>query len=187
MQERDSKMNIYIYNCPNTFNYGSMMMGENFISYFNKVTSKKNSYYVESMNEININRLKEATSISEIYSVSMNSMFQEQLNKLDYVLAYIKIKRIISDFANKIDLVVVLGGDDFTEDYGWKVPLMNAIKFNILKKENLAVVMLGQTMGPYHSFRKPAMKYLLNRIDAIYSRDPVTYNYLESFGLKIYI
>ena len=32
-------MNIYVYNCPNTFNYGSMMMGENFISAFNKITN----------------------------------------------------------------------------------------------------------------------------------------------------
>lgn len=34
-------MKVYIYNCSNTFNYGSMMMGENFISYFNEITKAK--------------------------------------------------------------------------------------------------------------------------------------------------
>lgn len=184
MQERDSKMNIYIYNCPNTFNYGSMMMGENFISYFNNVTGKKNNYYVETMDEVNIERLRNATNIKEIYSVKMNSLFKKDLSKYDYILSYYKVKRVISDFVNKIDLVVVLGGDDFTEDYGWKVPLMNAIKFNILKNEGLIVVMLGQTMGPYHLFRKPAMKHLLNKIDKIYTRENITYNYLKNLGLN---
>jgi len=177
-------MNIYIYNCPNTFNYGSMMMGENFISYFNNVTGKKNNYYVETMDEVNIERLRNATNIKEIYSVKMNSLFKKDLSKYDYILSYYKVKRVISDFVNKIDLVVVLGGDDFTEDYGWKVPLMNAIKFNILKNEGLIVVMLGQTMGPYHLFRKPAMKHLLNKIDKIYTRENITYNYLKNLGLN---
>jgi hypothetical protein len=54
-------LNIYIYNCPNTFNYGSMMMGENFISYFNEATGVENNYYVETMDEINIQRLINST------------------------------------------------------------------------------------------------------------------------------
>jgi len=161
-----------------------MMMGENFISYFNNVTGKKNNYYVETMDEVNIERLRNATNIKEIYSVKMNSLFKKDLSKYDYILSYYKVKRVISDFVNKIDLVVVLGGDDFTEDYGWKVPLMNAIKFNILKNEGLIVVMLGQTMGPYHLFRKPAMKHLLNKIDKIYTRENITYNYLKNLGLN---
>ncbi|PRR84089.1 polysaccharide pyruvyl transferase family protein [Clostridium vincentii] len=177
-------MNIYIYNCSNTFNYGSMMMGENFISYFNKITGTKNNYYLETVEEINIKRIIEATGINEIYSVGMNSLFKEELNKYDYMFSYMKFKKVISGFANGIDLVIVLGGDDFTEYYGWKSPIVNGIKLNLLKKEGLKVVMFGQTMGPYHSFRKPIMKQLLSKIDKIYPRDPITYNYLKEFGLK---
>ena len=177
-------MNIYVYNCPNTFNYGSMMMGENFISSFNKITGKKNKYYVETDDEVNITRLKEATGINEIYAVQQNSLFKAETIKNDYILGYLRMKNIISDFINKIDLVVILGGDDFTEDYGWKRPIVNGIKFNILKREGLKVVMLGQTMGPYESFRKPVMKFLLSKIDKIYPRDPITYNYLSEMGLK---
>ncbi|MCB2293949.1 polysaccharide pyruvyl transferase family protein [Clostridium algoriphilum] len=177
-------MNIYVYNCPNTFNYGSMMMGENFVSYFNKITGEKNNYFVETDDEVNITRLREATEINEIYPVLQNSLFKEGTSKKDYICGYLRMKNIISDFIKKIDLVVVLGGDDFTEDYGWKRPIVNGIRFNILKREGLKVVMLGQTMGPYESFRKPVMKYLLSKIDKIYPRDPITYKYLDELGLK---
>lgn len=177
-------MNIYVYNCPNTFNYGSMMMGENFISYYNKMTGEKNNYYVETDDQINIKRLQEATGISEIYLVEQNSLFKLDTTKNDYILGYFRLKNVISDFIKKIDLVVVLGGDDFTEDYGWKRPIVNGIRFNMLKREGLKVVMLGQTMGPYQSFRKPVMKYLLSKIDKIYPRDPITYKYLNEIGLK---
>jgi len=177
-------MNIYVYNCPNTFNYGSMMMGENFISSFNKLTNNNNKFYVETDDEINITRLKEATGINDIYAVKQNSLFKADTEKNDYILGYLKMKNIISEFIKKIDLVVILGGDDFTEDYGWKRPIVNGIKFNILKREGLKVVMLGQTMGPYESFRKPIMKFLLSKIDKIYPRDPITYNYLSEMGLS---
>lgn len=177
-------MNIYIYNCSNTYNYGSMMMGENFISYFNKITETKNNYYVETVDETNIKRLIEATDINEIYPVDMNSLFKKKLNKYDYMFSYMKFKKVISDFANEIDLVIALGGDDFTEDYGWKGPIIHAVMFNLLKIEGLKVVMLGQTMGPYHSFRKPVMKKLLSKVDNIYPRDPITYNYLRGFRLN---
>lgn len=161
-----------------------MMMGENFICYFNKITVTKNNYYVETLDGRNIERLKEATNINEIYSVDMNSLFKEGLNKYDYMFSFLKLKKVISDFANDIDLVIILGGDDFTEDYGWQGPIINAIKFNLLKRVGLKIVMLGQTMGPYRSFRKQIMKQLLMKIDKIYPRDPLSYNYLKGLGLK---
>lgn len=177
-------MNVYIYNCSNTFNYGSMMMGENFISYFDNISGVKNKYYVETLNEVNIRRLKKATQVSEIYPVKMNALFNENIGKSDLIYGYFGMKNVSSDLIKRIDLVVVLGGDDFTEDYGWKPPIRNTLKFNILKRKGLKVVMLGQTMGPYKSFRKPIMKYLLNKIDKIYPRDPITYKYLSNMGLK---
>lgn len=161
-----------------------MMMGENFISYFNKVTGAVNNYYVETEDEINIIRLKNATGINEIYPVTIDSLFNKGLDKFDYLLSQMKFKKVLSDFARKIDLAVVLGGDDFTEDYGWKDPLLSTIRFNLLRREGIKVVMLGQTMGPYRSFRKPAMKILLRKINKIYPRDKLTYNYLMSLGLK---
>lgn len=177
-------MNIYIFNCSNTYNYGSMMMGENFISYFNQISGTKNHYFIETQEEVNVERLKKATNVEGIKSISMNSLFNKGLKKFDYLLSYIKLKKITSELTNEIDMVVILGGDDFTEDYGWQGPLFNLIKFNLIKREGLKVVMLGQTMGPYYSFRKPMMKYFLSKIDQIYPRDPITYDYLKLINLK---
>ena len=158
-------MNIYICNCPNTFNYGSMMMGENFISYFDKVSKERNKYYIETDDEINIKRLRYATGNSDIYFTQINSLFKEGINKHDYIYCYYGLKDIFSDFIKQVDMVVVLGGDDFTEDYGWKGPIKNAIRFNLIRKTGLKLVMFGQTMGPYYSFRKPIMKNLLGKIE----------------------
>lgn len=160
------------------------MMGENFISYFSRVSQAKNTYYVETDDETNIIRLIKATGIEEIYPVRMNSLFKENLTKFDYILAFGKCKKITSDFVRKADLVVVLGGDDFTEAYGWRGPVINGIKFNALRRAGRKVVMLGQTIGPFLSFRKRLMHSLLRKIDKIYPRDPVTYKYLSDLGLK---
>lgn len=176
-------MNIYIYNLSNTYNYGSMMMGENFIYYYNNLTKTKNNFYVETNNNDNIIRLREATGIKEIYSVEFDSLFNKDTSKLDYIFGFLGMKNPFSTFSKDINLVIVLGGDDFTEDYGWRGPIINAIKFYLLVKSGINVVMLGQTMGPYYSFRKPVMKNLLSKINKIYPRDPITFKYLQGLGL----
>ncbi|MDF2999968.1 MAG: polysaccharide pyruvyl transferase family protein [Bacillota bacterium] len=177
-------MNIYIFNCSNTFNYGSMMMGENFISYFNAVSGKRHAYYLETDDEINIQRLKYATRYDEIHRVEFNSLFVKGFCRYDYLPGLLNLKKTVSAFARRIDLAVVLGGDDFTEDYGWKAPVLYGIQFVLLRKAGLRVVMLGQTMGPFRSFRVPIMRWLLGRINKIYTRDPLTLNYLDGLGLK---
>ncbi len=177
-------MNIYIYNCSNTYNYGSMMMGENFISYFNMVTGKTNRYYVETEDEINVTRLKDATGINEIYPVAMNSLFRSGLNKIDYLMAFAGLKKVSSDFAKMIDMAIVLGGDDFTEDYGFAGPVVSAFLFDLFIKGGGRLVMLSQTIGPFHSYRTPAMKYLLRKVDRIFTRDKKSCEYLRSIGLK---
>jgi len=177
-------MNIYIYNCNNTFNYGSMMMGENFISYLDKISKTKNKYFVETNDNVNTKRLREATGLKNIHSADMDSLFKRKLTKYDYIYSYIKIKKMTSNLATEMDLIIVLGGDDFTEDYGWKRPVLNAIKLVLLKRAGLNVVMIGQSMGPYYLYRKPIMKSLLKKLDNIYARDAITYKYLEGLGLK---
>lgn len=160
------------------------MMCENFISYSNKILGNDNKYFVETDDEINILRLKNATKIENIHAVRMDSLFNKGIKKIDYLKSYSGLKNVIDKSSKEIDLVVVLGGDDFTEDYGWKGPILNAIKFNLLKRAGLKVIMIGQTMGPYENFREPIMKHLLSKLDMIYPRDPLTYEYLKKINLK---
>jgi colanic acid/amylovoran biosynthesis protein len=161
-----------------------MMMGENFIKYFNEINTTRNKFYFETDNYENIDRLKKASEFKHVYQVKPNGLFNGNIKKIDYLLGLFKIKDISSELCHDIDLIVVLGGDDFTEDYGWKGPILNAIKFAALSKNEKKVIMLGQTMGPYKSFRKYIMKKLLGTINGIYPRDPLTYKYLESLGLS---
>lgn len=177
-------MKVYVLNCSNTFNYGSMMMGENFIKYFNEINTTRNMFYFETDNCENIERLKNASEFEHIYQVNSNGLFVRNISKFDYLLGLFDMKYVLSDLFIDIDLIVVLGGDDFTEDYGWKGPLLNAIKFNILSAKGKNVVMLGQTMGPYKSYRKYIMKKLLSDISHIFPRDPLTFDYLKSLRFK---
>lgn len=177
-------MNIYVLNCSNTFNYGSMMMGENFIKYFNEMNTAHNNFYFETNDYENIERLKKASEYEHVFQVKPNGLFNDNIKKIDYLLGLLKLKYISSNLYQDIDLIIVLGGDDFTEDYGWKGPILNAIKFTILSRNGKKVIMLGQTMGPYKSFRKHIMKNLLGTVSGIYPRDPLTYEYLKSLGLS---
>lgn len=177
-------MNIYIYKCANTYNYGSMMMGENFISKFNEITGEKHNYYVEAYEEENVERLKEATNIEEIYPVKMNHLFKEGTEKYDFIYGYLGLKNIIADSINDFDLAIVLGGDDFSEDYGWIGAVINAFKYNALRKAGMKVVMVGQSIGPFYSFRKPLMKFLLSRLEKIYTRETITYYSLINKGFR---
>ena len=56
-------MNILIKNIPNTYNYGSMMMAENIISYLNKYAKIKINYFTEAQSEEDILRLKNNVNI----------------------------------------------------------------------------------------------------------------------------
>lgn len=177
-------MNIYLINCQNTYNYGSMMMCENFIHYSRRFASDKNiRYYVETESSEHIQRLIEATGIDTIYPVRLNALFIETLNGRLLAEGFLGIRKIVTSLAGQMDLAIVLGGDDFTEDYGWKGPVRQALKLNVLKRHGLPVILLGQTMGPFQSFRRPVMRWLLKSMDRIYARDGITCRYLADLGL----
>ena len=178
-------MNIYVTNCPNTFNYGSMMMAENFIKEFNANSRGTHNYYLETTEKVNTERLIKATGYKQIFPVKIDAIFKDNLTRYDYLLGYFGLKNNVgTSILGKTDLIIVLGGDDYTEDYGWKGPVINALKLVNLQKQGKRVIMLGQTMGPYHSFRKPIMGHLLKKIDRIYPRDRITNDYLDNLGLK---
>ncbi len=177
-------MNLYLYNCSNTYNYGSMMMAENFITWLDRVSGEDHRYYVETGALEHVTRLKAATGSTQVVMSPLNALFADRISKLDYLLALAGRKSVLKEGRPALDMVVVLGGDDLTEDYGWKGPLMQAVKLVLLQRSGLKVVLLGQTMGPYGSWRRPLMARLLGRLDRILPRDPITHRYLSGMGLS---
>ena len=64
---------ILIMNTYNTYNYGSMMMAENFISYLIN-HGLRADFYIENTTRDNLIRLKEATSYNNIFGDEMLSV-----------------------------------------------------------------------------------------------------------------
>ena len=60
-------MNVLIKNISNTYNYGSMMMAENLITYLVKNINKNINFYIDADKEEHSNRLKEATNYNNIF------------------------------------------------------------------------------------------------------------------------
>lgn len=177
-------MNIYILNASNTYNYGSMMMAENFIHYFDQISGMKNTYHVETEDPENtLARLKAATGAEQLRCPLPGSLYQGgQASKKDLLAALFLRKDIVSGFAGEIDALIILGGDDYTEDYGWRTLVSQLIRLNALKRK-LKTYLIGQTMGPFYSFRKPLARFFLRKADGILARDRITYEYLTGMGL----
>jgi len=178
-------MNIYLLNAPNTYNYGSMMMAENFIYYFDKACNTRNEYYVETDDlESTRERLRNATGMDNIHTVPTGSLYHNShISRKAMIKGVLSNKGMLSDFAYKMDAVVVLGGDDYTEDYGWRALVSQLLKLNIVTGHK-KVYFIGQTMGPFHSFRLPIARHFLSKAEKIYVRDKITFEYLKGMKLK---
>ncbi len=178
-------MNIYILNASNTYNYGSMMMAENFIHYFNAQSGAENSYYVETDDIENTqSRLRMATGLESITAVPMGSLYGKgAISKKELLLSLLLKMNILSELAMKMNIVIVLGGDDYTEDYGWRALVSQLLRINVIAGR-MKVYFIGQTMGPFYTFRKLLARYFLSKADAVMVRDRITYDYLKKLGLR---
>jgi colanic acid/amylovoran biosynthesis protein len=177
-------MNIYILNASNTYNYGSMMMAENFIHYFEAESNSQNTYYVETDDIDNTHsRLEQATGLEGITAVPMGSLYRKgAISKKELLLSLLLKMHVLSDLAMKMNIVVVLGGDDYTEDYGWRALVSQLLRINVIAGR-MKVYFIGQTMGPFYSFRRLLARYFLSKADAVMVRDRITYEYLQKLGL----
>lgn len=168
-------MKILISHIPNTYNYGSMMMAENVITYLNKNIKKEQvEYYTDCRTDGDITRLKQATNYDKIYKDDI--ICKKSKSKLD------KIKNILfagsyNKKASKYyDLIIVLGGDDFSEFYmnNWIQKILVTKEILDMKKLNKKnnVILLGQTIGPYTGIRKKIARKVFSKIK-LYTRDDI--------------
>lgn len=177
-------MNILIKNLSNTFNYGSMMMGENLITYMNMFSRNEINYYIDTDSSIHINRLKKATGYSKIYK---DDVFIKECKSSSKVIKKINrelAKRIqFLKYNKKYDYVFILGGDDFSEEY-YDVKTEGKYILHMLKdlemlNKFVPIYMIGQTIGPYTGKRKKLASRVFNKIK-LYTRDEKNFEYLSN-------
>lgn len=185
-------MKLLVLHIPNTLNYGSMMMAENFIFYLNRelLEERLELIIITPKPEETRKRLLKALEPA-IKNITINTIESQKIyhgNKIEKALAMLlglRVNKVLSPIALSVDGVVVLGGDDFSEDYGYIGPLFDLMMFNRFVRSGIDVVMCGQTIGPFYSWRKPLFKYLFGKVSEIVARDPITFEYLFSeFKLK---
>lgn len=178
-------MRVFLKNIHNSYNYGSMMMAENVITYLNKnLAEEELEYYTEAKTESDLERLIEATNYKKIFRnpVSDTRVMTEKIKYVRYIERKIRVKMKLNKLAEFYDAIIILGGDDYAETY-YKLPQANdAIKANFrnLKKLSMLtkVFMVGQTIGPYTGKRVKWASDAFVDID-IYSRDDVSAKYVK--------
>lgn len=172
-------MNILLLDSGNTYNYGSMMMAENFIYYSQQNSEEKHNYYVSTNDEIHIERLKDATGMDRIYKTDISKIFKVKPLSIAYMLYKLFGLSIHSDMYKKMDRVVFLGGDDFTEIYGMKQLLVFLCFADALKVKGVSIALVGQSVGPFRKSIEKFALHVLRRMDLISLREPDSLKYLQ--------
>lgn len=184
-------MKLLVYNIPNTLNYGSMMMAENLFYYLARKLGENalELLVVTPKAEETCSRLSAALG-QKVRNVTIKAIHPSE------VITGRKIARILSQVTGvgfkdrllpevqEIDGLVVLGGDDFTEDGGYLGPMGLLVRFMGFANIGKKVIMCGQTIGPFYSWRELIVKQLFKTVTKIIARDPITYRYLTD-GLKL--
>ncbi len=183
------KPRIAILHAHNTLNYGNMMMCENAIYYLSKFLRNASfvvpSDYVKETED----RLKEATGCNNIlvrprtisspilnkFPNRMSSIFNQMLFR------YRKMTKVLAG----CNVVIILGGDDISEYYGVMRLMDILLRLWYLKKAHKRIYLLGQTIGPLNSCMIPLARAVLGKMDRIYHRGPLSYNYVTNvLGVK---
>ncbi|MEQ5318740.1 polysaccharide pyruvyl transferase family protein [Providencia vermicola] len=176
-------MNILIMRASNSKNYGSLMMVANYVYYMQK-NENNIKFIVDNVENDGLERIKEAANYNNITSfkelgIKLRPNCQNR-NKIIKTMMYfnysMKFGRMIKNL--NVDRVIQLGGDDFSEYYSIKALFIEILKIVSLKNNKIDVTLIGQTMGPFSSWRIPLIKTLFRNIK-IYTRDRTNYEYLK--------
>lgn len=182
-------MNILLKNMSNTLNYGSMMMGENLISEMTKRTDVQLNFYIDTENQVHVERLRKATGYQRIFSDTQSSinLITKNIRVVRYFEKRLRNSSILKRLTKFYQAVIILGGDDYAETY-FNFPKDNLLFssiFNDIRKlsEMIPVYMISQSIGPFSSERETLVSQCFSKVK-IYSRDPVSHQYVtEKLGL----
>lgn len=175
------KKKILIFQFPNLNNYGTGMMGLVTIQEISRRLGAENvEYHIDFDEYADLNEIKneldgyhhikkyDAKKVKRISKIK-----NTYLRKIKYIGNFISGQDI-----KEFDLVVILGGDGFSEEYG-STAYIEFVKL-WLYSFRTKIVMLGQTMGPFDNWKnRLAVNFLLKKIN-IFTRDSWCYNYLKN-------
>lgn len=151
-------------------------MATNIISQLNN-NLKNAEFFVDCFTQDDLDRLKKETNIRNIYFRKENDIIANNI-----FTKIFKMLQIIKNDSKFYDLEIVLGGDDISEYYGKKQWLKNFI-FMYIRHKKIPTYYIGQTIGPFTSYRKILARISLNQAK-IYTRDDECYEYLKKIGIK---
>ncbi|URQ86600.1 polysaccharide pyruvyl transferase family protein [Pseudoalteromonas sp. SCSIO 43088] len=175
-------MKVLIMRASNTKNYGSLMMVANYIRLY-KDKYPESSFIVDNVEVDGLDRIIQSSGVEEIESFKTleiplrpeckgNGNITKLFKYASYSLGFGKL---ISNVG--VDKVVQLGGDDFSEYYSIKALTIEFLKLQSMISKGISISLVGQTMGPFSSWRKVWAKNLLSKV-SIYSRDYNSAKYL---------
>lgn len=178
------KMKIRIEHTSNPLNYGTNMMVTNFMYYLDKESGIKNKYFLDVTSNEDLQKYRneyiegnmEKHLIDYDFTYAKN-IFQRISNKAkrDLYNNYATLN-LINKRIKEIDKLIVLGGDDLSEYYSIKALKKEFFRISHIKKKK-EVILVGQTIGPFHDERIELAKLCFENVN-IYSRDPWTTRYL---------
>jgi colanic acid/amylovoran biosynthesis protein len=183
------EISIGIVNAHNTLNYGSMMMCENTIFYLSKILPNVSFIVLSDFVEETENRLKRATGCKNI-SVRPRTISSPMVkgisNKMSFIVDQVMLRyKNLNRILDNCKVIIVLGGDDIAEYYGIIRLVDILLRLRYLKRADKKVYLLGQTIGPVHSWRLALAGGVLSKMDRIYHRGPLSYNYVTNvLGIK---
>ena len=183
-----TELKIGILHAPNTLNYGSMMLCENAIYYLSKIIPNVSFIVLSNFVEETEARLKDAIGFD-----NMGVRHQtppSQINRISNKLSFLVDKVVfrygnLTKQLNDCSMIIVLGGDDISEYYGIFKLLDMLLRLRYLKRAGKKIYLLGQSIGPIHSWRIVLARRVLATMDKIYHRGSRSYNYVtDVLGVK---
>lgn len=183
---------IHISHIPNTFNYGSAMMAIALIDHLARLCPEDLVFYTDASSPEDLERLRASTGLSNIHVLppydggfTRPAEWKDMplLKKLFYLPSWVKEWKEKHDYLVKnADFVVILGGDDLSEYYGIRGLFFEMVNIMYLSNK-IPLFLLGQTIGPFFSYRKKLASIALSKAN-IFTRDDDTCAYCKTLGLK---
>jgi len=160
------------------YNYGNLMMVTNFVNYFYKFCNKADvKFYINVKDDDEFKRVR----MSFDDDVLRKTICKDNIQNVKKGGKTAKVYNFYKKNDKKLkyyDSIVYLGGDCLSEYYGKKEFIKDGIKIFIASKK-LPVFLVGQTIGPFTSYRKKLANIFLKHT-LVSTRDERCYSYLKS-------